>query len=101
MKRVMAAALTLLLLVCGCGGQAEKAMGGGEALVYPELETFDQEAFLGIAYPASKGSWAEVKKFVTSDKYKNAVSKFEAAPLPSGYTNRQAAKDQLVAAAKD
>jgi hypothetical protein len=37
-------ALLCLLLVSGCGGgNAEKEMGGGEAFVYPELDTFDQE----------------------------------------------------------
>jgi len=99
MNRATASAL-FLLLVWGCGGQAEKTMGGGEAFIYPELETFDQEAFLGIAYPAARGNWAEVKKFVSSDKYKAAVDKFQAAPLPAGFTDRQAAKDGLIAAAK-
>jgi hypothetical protein len=95
-------ALLCLLLVSGCGGgNAEKEMGGGEAFVYPELDTFDQEAFFGIGYPAARGAWGDVKKFVNSETYQAAVKKFEAAALPSGYSGRQGAKDELVAAAKD
>ena len=102
MKQLFAASFCAVALLSGCGGgSAEKTMGGGEAFVYPELDTFDSEAFLAIGYPAARGSWAEVKKVVTSENYKKAIAKFEAAPLPAGHTNRKAAKDELVAAAKD
>lgn len=102
MKQMFAASLFALAFLCGCGGSsAEKTMGGGEAFVYPELDTFDNEAFLAIGYPAARGNWAEVKRVVTGDKYKAAIAKFESAALPPAHTNRQAAKDNLVAAAKD
>ena len=102
MKQMFAASLCALAFLCGCaGGGAEKKMGGGEAFVYPELDTFDSEAFLAIGYPAARGNWAEVKKYVTSEKYKAAVAKFEAAALPSQHSDRKAFKDNLVAAAKE
>jgi len=101
MKQMFAASMCALALLSGCGSQAEKTMGGGEAFVYPELDTFDSEAFLAIGYPAARGNWAEVKKYVTSEKYKAAIAKFEAAPLPSAHSDRKAAKDNLVAAAKE
>jgi hypothetical protein len=102
MKQMFAASICALAFLCGCGGgQAEKTMGGGEAFVFPELDTFDSEAFLAIGYPAARGNWAEVKKYVTSDKYKAAITKFESAALPSQYSSRQTAKDELVTAAKE
>jgi len=101
MKRLFAASFCALAILSGCGGKAEKTMGGGEAFVYPELDTFDSEAFLAIGYPAAKGNWGEVKKVATSDSYKKAIAKFEAAALPAQHSNRKAAKDELVAAAKD
>jgi hypothetical protein len=101
MKFAMAPALCLLLLASGCGSNdAEKTMGGGEGMYYPEFETFNQEGLLGVAYPASKKNWAEVKRFAKSDAFSAAVSKFDAAPLPPENSDRKAAKDQLVAAAK-
>lgn len=102
MKRLFAASFCALAILSGCGGgSAEKTMGGGEAFVYPELDTFDNEAFLAIGYPAAKGSWGEVKKVAMSDNYKKAIAKFEAAALPAKHSDRKAAKDELVAAAKD
>lgn len=100
MKRVTAWALCLLLLACGCTSQAEKTMGGGEVFYYPELETFEQEGLFSVAYPAAKGNWVEAKKSAKSNAFSAAVSKFEAAPLPSGHDNRKAAKDQAITAAK-
>jgi hypothetical protein len=101
MKLFFAASLCALAFLSGCGSQAEKTMGGGEAFAFPELDTFDSEAFLAIGYPAARGNWAEVKKYVTSEKYKAAVAKFESAALPSQHSGRKAAKDNLVAAAKE
>ncbi len=95
-----------LTLMLGCGSSASKKMSSGtEAIRYPELEAFDENALLGVGY-AMEGrdgqkNISEAKSQASNDSFVAATKALEASSIPDKYSDRQAAKDAVVAAAKD
>lgn len=92
-----------LVIVAGCGNPQAEKLGSGGASVSAEAhdEIFSTEVFGGIEYSAELGDLDSAREIATSPDFKAKVDQFEQAGLPSEWSGREAAKDELVKALRD
>lgn len=94
--------LLLLVVAAGCENKQVKQMKGSStpSIVYPELDTFQNEHLMGLGYAATgaQPNWGSVHRMASADTFKQGIAAFEAAAPPSGVSPEK--KQAVVDAAK-
>lgn len=94
--------LLLIVITAGCENKQVKQMKGSStpSIVYPELDTFQNEHLMGLGYAATgaQPNWNEVRRLASADTFKQGIAAFEAAAPPSGVSAEK--KQAVVDAAK-
>lgn len=93
--------LLVIFLTSGCENKQVKEMKGtGPKVVYPELDTFENDHLMGIGYAVSgpQPNWGEVRRQASADSFKAGIAQLEAAAPPSGVAPEK--KQAIIDAAK-
>lgn len=87
----------------GCGNpQAETLGSGGEAVnAEAHQALFSPEVFGGMQYAAEMGDLTTARNLAKSPEFKAKVDAFANAGLPSEWSGREAARDEVVQALRD
>lgn len=92
--------LTALILTQGCGNPGEKMSSSEEAVTFEAMQTFESNVGMAVGYPAEMGDWNEVKAAAANEDYAAGVAALESAELPAAMSDKQAARDEVISAAK-